>query len=744
MQFSEFMRNEHGDHYLYEVNKAAFCQIGAEEFYREHFSRYFDSDDAFYIIVGTDSGLLPLYLSQQVASVKKRILFVEIPEVLEQVDRLDAFKTIKSQFTFAKPNNWYEKAKNMQIAAHMALDKVVIINSVAAIDDHLGCYHTLHQTIEETIIQATWKERLNFCGNVFTNVQLKNIGENHTPALVLQDIADDKTGVLLAGGPSLDDNLDFIREHREQLFLVAVSRISERLQQVGITPDIIVCIDPTEKMFTVSKAALNFDPVPILVQAYSATPLLTGVWPGKQLYLGKRVPWESSLNDTNIATNGPTVTNAALLFMITMGFRKIFFCGVDLSYSLDGFTHAKGSAEYNAGPRLDHIGHRVPLNDETLGETDSAFSHAVAMLEEQAAYATEQSCLLFNTSFKAAKIKGVIYKPLSDIDLKQDAAELKQLVHDKLSPINGAYITAYYQRALKDLQDTKARIFQFKQSVKQALETHKKASINSQNKSKRLLEKINQDHFKVLQAIKLHGYRYLEEVFKFQGGQQTAMDSYNAIDACLGAYDKSAAELFVILREAIDRLQIRQQEILPKANHAAILKQWQLDRHYHRANLWLRLHESELNPENLQRYQAFAEKAEAFLPESKEKTFLVWNNICYQKAVLKKLEHLYKLNDTERLRITIGHLAAQTHEDAQVCHQYAKGLLAELTQDIDSAINYFHASAKGEAMEISLNHLTVLLLKKHDINNALNALECLVQLSPGYQTQYQQLQQLVE
>ncbi|HHS83863.1 MAG TPA: hypothetical protein ENK38_02930, partial [Gammaproteobacteria bacterium] len=59
-----FLTNQFGDEYLYEVNQHSFNQIGAAALFRKTFADTLSAADTFYIVAGTDSGLLVKYIAE--------------------------------------------------------------------------------------------------------------------------------------------------------------------------------------------------------------------------------------------------------------------------------------------------------------------------------------------------------------------------------------------------------------------------------------------------------------------------------------------------------------------------------------------------------------------------------------------------------------------------------------------------------------------------------------------------------
>ena len=149
-----------------------------------------------------------------------------------------------------------------------------------------------------------------------------------------------KTAALLGGGPSLDDMIPWVREHQHDLVIIAVSRICRRLREAGITPHIVVSIDPTEFSFDISKEFLDLDP-----RSSSPTPTTS---PSRCSRSGVAAASFSTAatpgstdEDENISAAGPTVTNTGFALAMAMGFSTIVFAGIDLCHSIQGYTHGE-------------------------------------------------------------------------------------------------------------------------------------------------------------------------------------------------------------------------------------------------------------------------------------------------------------------------------------------------------------------------------------------------------------------
>mgnify|MGYP000698081664 CR=1 FL=1 len=79
--------NLFNERFLYEVNRDSFSKISASAIFDEEFKKILFHEDSLYIIIGTDSGLLPQYIQQYGVPAGTHYLFVELPEIITQLNQ---------------------------------------------------------------------------------------------------------------------------------------------------------------------------------------------------------------------------------------------------------------------------------------------------------------------------------------------------------------------------------------------------------------------------------------------------------------------------------------------------------------------------------------------------------------------------------------------------------------------------------------------------------------------------------
>lgn len=173
----------------------------------------------------------------------------------------------------------------------------------------------------------------------------KNIAFQDENVDVLQKQFRGKTMVLVAAGPSLDDNLEQLKklQSKEEVQIVCVGKVAAKLVKQGICPDFVVMIDA--QLGTVWQiAGLEEKNIPLI---YLSTVASTVV----EQYKGKRYiafqqdfePAEQAAKKAGMQQyqTGGSVATFALDMGIRLGCRKIICVGLDLGYVGED-SHAQG------------------------------------------------------------------------------------------------------------------------------------------------------------------------------------------------------------------------------------------------------------------------------------------------------------------------------------------------------------------------------------------------------------------
>lgn len=162
---------------------------------------------------------------------------------------------------------------------------------------------------------------------------------------VLKNVFQNKPAVVIAAGPSLAKNIDFLPQAKNRGVLICVGTALKALQKKGIEPDLVVTLDPTQANYrlfentTSARAFLCYEP-----QAY---PDILTMFPGKRFvfnsFSSHLAVWLRTLHGYKGEIEpGGSVAIAAFEIACLIGADPIVFIGQDLAYT-DGYTHARGT-----------------------------------------------------------------------------------------------------------------------------------------------------------------------------------------------------------------------------------------------------------------------------------------------------------------------------------------------------------------------------------------------------------------
>ena len=186
-----------------------------------------------------------------------------------------------------------------------------------------------------------------FFNNTFDNI--KSI--NHNLLLGnLKGVFKDVPAILVAGGPSLNKNIDLIAEAKGKALIIAVDAALPTLLAHNITPDIVGAIDAKElaceKISGLASYAKDFFLI-CTPAVHSKTPK---TFPAKQIIWGfTRTDIDQHLakllNVNSVIEPVGTVAHMNLMFARTLGCSPLIMVGQDLALlpTKGGATHAKGA-----------------------------------------------------------------------------------------------------------------------------------------------------------------------------------------------------------------------------------------------------------------------------------------------------------------------------------------------------------------------------------------------------------------
>lgn len=237
-----------------------------------------------------------------------------------------------------------KKLFNEMINRHLTLENEMLTSFYIEGDlfEHLS---GAERNLAVEILQNLGTE-LNYIGAIERNFYLNYKSVSKT----VDDIDRSELGcnwIIVGGGPSVDYNIDYLKEEKGKSVIIAVSTIVKRLLNEAVRPDYIIAIDMVEKLYKHIEGIEDIG-IPLIMsdyvnwrfgEKYKGEKYLIptdGKFFSKELYRAANIkPW-----------NAPgTVTSAAIDVVVRLGAKTITLVGVDLAYP-GNYSHAGGTLDY--------------------------------------------------------------------------------------------------------------------------------------------------------------------------------------------------------------------------------------------------------------------------------------------------------------------------------------------------------------------------------------------------------------
>ncbi|PIW60929.1 6-hydroxymethylpterin diphosphokinase MptE-like protein [Shewanella sp. CG12_big_fil_rev_8_21_14_0_65_47_15] len=749
----DFSTNAFGERYLYPVNQICFDRYDSHSVFKAHYHEVLWDDDTFNVIIGTDSGLLVDYVRQHRKQDNSVYIFVELQSLVGTVSTNCSIEEDSNIYIYGA-DEWESAVKHSEIAQFIYKNKLRFFDSLGARYEYLDDYHALKFKVHASLEQLSYLNRVTLGSENFIVRQLQNISENNLPAMPLKDVFTGCTAIILAGGPSLDEVLPWVIEHRKRLVVIAVSRIAKRLREVDLIPDVFVSVDPFDDSFDVSKEMLEFPPSVVFVNSYHVVSKLLAQWRGPNLYLGLRFPWKTTNNSENFYSAGPTVTNSALSFTLGIGCSKILFAGVDLCFSKEGYTHAKGSIETAQGPLLTADGLWVETNANEMAETSFPLASAREQFEIVIAELTENKFEIINLSLNAAKIKGVSYQNIQHVNIVGFPDDAKQKMQAYCDSFTENTLRQDNNMVFKELSKVQQDLKQIILLADEGIITNKKLyKCQMQHQKDRIVVKLNKIQSKLdknfaylARLLKTYGLTYFVEYMdpsSIEHWDDTQLEKSG--DLYYQAYKKSAKKLLKLIDSSIERVVARKEELKSQPDFELMFSTWRRDKQLGRAYLWMQKHT--LAAQSLVTQQSFEQilveyNAEINSNDTDHAQFIA------KRASAEGVEHkatqLFAKRDLHGLQKLALSLSLQPNNNGakdSLTHLLF-GYINVLVDNNDAALEHFQQTSVDSHRMYALNHLVGIELGKKHFPEAIVGLKELCKFSPRYLIKLAHLQYL--
>lgn len=226
----------------------------------------------------------------------------------------------------------------------------------------------------------------------------------------LREMFSHKKVVIVAGGPSLDDEMDSLKKYRDDLVILSVGTSARKLIAAGICPDAIIITDPLDTMYR-QVEGVQTENIPLLLLS-TASRTVVDCYKG-QIYVVYQKGYEAaeevaSEHSYTLFQTGGSVTTTALDVCIRFGAEKIILVGADMAYT-DNRSHAGGLGyeenDFSNFRQVTAVGGGIVNTTKNLDTYRKWIERRIEGLK---------SPVVYNTS-RGARIAGTIEAKLEDI-----------------------------------------------------------------------------------------------------------------------------------------------------------------------------------------------------------------------------------------------------------------------------------------------------------------------------------------
>lgn len=204
----------------------------------------------------------------------------------------------------------------------------------------VDCYNHYVDYIEDTIIginTAAYHSRHFFSSSINN---LKYILKS-TELSNLKDLYKGRTAVIVSAGPSLEKNINLLKEYKQKCIIITGGRTLKSLLDIGVVPDFVCTVDPDVPAFDVMRGTFECT-APMLFSELTYNGVLEN-YKGKKVFFSEMstTTVTEGLIDTKCVNlfQGGSVAHTCTALGIYLGCENIIFIGQDLAYTNDK-THA--------------------------------------------------------------------------------------------------------------------------------------------------------------------------------------------------------------------------------------------------------------------------------------------------------------------------------------------------------------------------------------------------------------------
>lgn len=278
-------------------------------------------------------------------------------------------------------------------------------------------YKTLEDVHMKEVFQSIIINRTSEKSNTLLNDNFTaNVKQDFCHMMPLENILRDKKAILVAAGPSLDDEIEFLRRAKGKCLILAVGAAYQTLIRHEIEPDAIIITDPNPTVYTqIEHIVLN---IPLFFASTAFPKVILHDAPLKVMLFQRGVKLSEEYannNGINLLETGGSVANMAFSLLMFMGCKSLIFVGQDLAY-VDGKNHSEQSPSNILVKNKINSLFTTISNEGKIVDTSGSWNYFRSFFEKE--IPKYRNVEFINTSLKGAKIQGTRYLNSQEISIE--------------------------------------------------------------------------------------------------------------------------------------------------------------------------------------------------------------------------------------------------------------------------------------------------------------------------------------
>lgn len=231
-----------------------------------------------------------------------------------------------------------------------------------------------------------------------------------------------KPAVCVASGPSLDKNIDLLKDVQDKALIFCADSAYEKLIKKGIVSDATSVMERPKiiyELFFKDKQHV-YHPDTCLLAQIVAYPKIFSEYKGKKIVCSKeQLPFEKNISKKvptiNNYYNGLSCAHLSVATAILLGCNPIILLGQDLAYGANGYSHAKGTIheKKKAEDFNDALIDVQSYDKSETVKTTVVWDTFRRWFEE--VFANHDNCTFINSTEGGAFINGAINESFSEV-----------------------------------------------------------------------------------------------------------------------------------------------------------------------------------------------------------------------------------------------------------------------------------------------------------------------------------------